>query len=177
MDGHCPHDDAQWLAAARRGEREAFGRLYRRHAPAVYGLALRVLGDAASAEDVAQDVFLSMLDKADTLREPERLRSWLKRAAANACIDLLRKRRPDVDPGQLEFLECPQPTPEARSGLPPEFEALPAIARSLVWLFVVEGWTHPELAERFGRSESWSKSIVSRALARLRAQIDPLEER
>ena len=41
-------------------------------------------------------------------------------------------------------------------------------ARALVWLHQMEGWTHDELGRRFGRSESWSKSIVSRALAQLR---------
>lgn len=176
MDGQCPTDDALLLAAARRGERDAFARLYRRHAPAVYGLALRVLGDTASAEDVAQDVFLSMLDKAGTLRDPDRLRGWLKRSTANACIDLLRKRRPEADPGQLEALECPRSGPGSHAELLPQFEALSTTARTLVWLFVVEGWTHPELAERFGRSESWSKSIISRALSRLRSALEPNED-
>ncbi|HRQ35903.1 MAG TPA: sigma factor-like helix-turn-helix DNA-binding protein, partial [Chiayiivirga sp.] len=41
-------------------------------------------------------------------------------------------------------------------------------ARALVWLNQVEGWSHQALGRRFGRSESWSKSIVSRALAQLR---------
>ena len=46
-------------------------------------------------------------------------------------------------------------------------------ARALVWLHQVEGWTHDELGRRFGHSESWSKSIVSRALAQLRDHANP----
>ena len=48
---------------------------------------------------------------------------------------------------------------------------LPPLARTVVWLHEMEGWSHPELAERFGHSQSWSKSIVSRALASLQKEL------
>ena len=51
-------------------------------------------------------------------------------------------------------------------------QRFPPEVRTVVWLRVVEGWTHRELAGRFGRSESWSKSLVSRALARMREMIE-----
>ena len=44
--------------------------------------------------------------------------------------------------------------------------------RTVVWLHAMEGWSHPELGRRFGRSESWSKSIVSRTLSRLRLELE-----
>lgn len=176
MDGTLTSNEAQQLAAAQAGNREAFGALYRRHAPAVYGLALRILGDRTAAEDIVQDVFLRALDQIDRLRDGERLGAWLKRSAANACIDLIRRRRPLVDPDDLDTIACGTPGPDALASVPAFLEQLPTQTRALLWLFTVEGWTHPELAERFGRSESWSKSIISRTLSRLRANPDAIAE-
>lgn len=171
MDGHAATDDTPLLEAARRGDRQAFATLYRRHSPAVYGLALRVLADRSAAEDVVQDVFLRALDQLGELRDSTRLGAWLKRSAANASIDLIRKRRPQAEPEMIETLEAgPLFDPAEMPALPGLLDALPAQSRALLWLFVVEGWTHTELADRFGRSESWSKSIISRALQQLRAR-------
>lgn len=185
MDGHFANpesdsdtdvgSDAHLLAAARRGDRTAFAALYRRHSPAVFGLALRVLGERSAAEDVVQDVFLRALDRIDSLRDGERLAAWLKRSAANASIDLIRQRRPQAGPEALDALEDAAPDPADIDRLPALLDGLPTATRALLWLFVVEGWTHPELAARFGRSESWSKSIISRVLQQLktRAATDP----
>lgn len=171
MDGHAATDDAQLLSAAQRGDRRAFASLYRRHAPAVFGLALRVLGDRSAAEDIVQDVFLRALDQIDRIRDGDRLSGWLKRSAANASIDLIRKRRPEADPEMLEQIAGDIADPSDPLQLPRLLDGLPPQTRALLWLFVVEGWTHPELAERFGRSESWSKSIISRVLQQLRTRV------
>ena len=65
------------------------------------------------------------------------------------------------------------PEPEAEiTGL---LRRLPPLARTLVWLHLMEGWSHKELAARFGHSESWSKSVLSRALAQLRADLSDNE--
>ena len=168
--------DAPLLAATARGDRDAFATLYRRHAPASFGLALRLLGNRAEAEDVVHDVFLKLFDAAGDIRDADRLSAWLKRATANACSDALRARRPLVEPETLDQLAS-----DARADDDCEWPALlatvPHAARPVVWLAVVEGWTHAELADRFGRSESWSKSVLSRALAGLRRQLTPSGER
>jgi RNA polymerase sigma-70 factor (ECF subfamily) len=171
MDGGSAIDDTTLLAAARAGDRGAFAALYRRHAAAVHGLALRVLGDRSAAEDVVQDVFLRALDHVALLRDGDRLAGWLKRSAANACIDLIRRRKPQADPETLDRLVDENADPFDAERLPALLDGLAPATRALLWLFVVEGWTHPELAERFGRSESWSKSIISRALRQLRARL------
>lgn len=167
--------DVDLLAAVARGDRDAFAALYRRHAAACFGLALRLMGNRAEAEDIVHDVFLKLFDDAARIREAERLGGWLKRSTANACIDALRRRRAIVDPETLDALPA-----DARADDDAEWPALmaavPRAARPVVWLAVVEGWTHTELAERFGRSESWSKSVLSRALAGLRQQFASSEQ-
>lgn len=167
------HSEASDLRRARRGDEAAFETLYRNHARAIHALALRLTGDAAAAEDIVQETFLRMFGFLSGLRDDTPLRPWLKRVAANLAIDRLRRTR---EYGNDEALwqatdggAAPATVAEA-SGL---LRRLPPVARTLVWLHEMEGWSHEELATRFGRSPSWSKSILSRSLVRLRGELDP----
>ncbi|MFC4729157.1 RNA polymerase sigma factor [Coralloluteibacterium thermophilus] len=167
------HDEADLLRRARRGDGEAFAALYRAHADAVYGLALRLTAQPAAAEDVTQETFLKAFQAMPRFREGAPMRPWLKRMAANAAIDRLRAER------RLRPLDDAGADPGEAAGTPADLaEALGLLsrlspeARALVWLQQMEGWTHSELAERFGRSESWSKSLLSRALQKLRSDLD-----
>src|SRR5690606_38977898 len=100
------------------------------------------------------------------------LRPWLKRVAANAAIARLRSER--------RLLALEDNDPRAGDGPDPQLHAeslgllrrLTPLERTVIWLHSMEGWSHPELGKRFGRSESWSKSIVSRGLSRLRAELE-----
>ncbi|GAB3506940.1 RNA polymerase sigma factor [Pseudoxanthomonas daejeonensis] len=178
MDEHDRDDDsgADRLRRARRGDEAAFESIYREHARAIHALALRLTGSPAAAEDITQDTFLRMFGFLSGLREDTPLRPWLKRVAANLAIDRLRReRRYSDDDALLQALDgnaAPATVAEA-SGL---LRRLPPLARTLVWLHEMEGWSHEELARRFGRSPSWSKSILSRSLARLREHLEPAED-
>ena len=165
-------EEAALVRKARWGDHDAFAQLYRMHAKAIHALAYRLTGNAAAAEDITQDTFLKMLGFLSGLRGDAPLRPWLKRVAANAAIDRLRRERrfvaeedPDAWPG-----DSTDPTNDME--ILGVLQRLPPLARTVVWLHEMEGWSHPELGERFGRSPSWSKSIVSRALARLRDDLE-----
>jgi len=160
------------LAAARLGDEHAFAALYAQFQRAGFNLALRVLGDAAAAEDVVQDVFLRLFDTIRQYRGDAPFGAWLRRLFANATIDELRRR-------QWLELEDPieaQALGPATSGLA-EHQAeawqmlmrLPPRARAVLVLHAVEGYTHREMATLFGQSESFSKSILARALRRLQS--------
>ena len=162
-------DEAALLRRARHGDQDAFARLYALHARSVHALAWRLTADRALAEDIVQDTFLRMLGHLRGLRPGHPVRPWLRQVAAHLAIDRLRRR-------WREQPETAAAEPHAAGTAPDTWgEALGLLnrlspqARALVWLHQMEGWTHEELARRFGRSESWSKSIVSRALAQLRA--------
>lgn len=174
MDRHDRDDDsgAERLRRARRGDEAAFESIYREHARAIHALALRLTGSTAAAEDIVQETFLRMFGFLSGLREDTPLRPWLKRVAANLAIDRLRRERRYSDDDALfrAFDENAAPATVAEaSGL---LRRLPPLARTLVWLHEMEGWSHEELARRFGRSPSWSKSILSRSLARLRGHLE-----
>lgn len=166
-------EEARLVRRARWGSREAFETLYSRHAGAIHALALRLTGNPATAEDVTQETFLQLLRFMDAMAPDRPLRPWLKRVAANAAIDRLRRER-----RMVEFDDAIATDSAAEEAGQPDdgslglLQRFPPEVRTVVWLRVVEGWTHRELAGRFGHSESWSKSLVSRALARMREMIE-----
>jgi len=167
-------EEARLVRKARWGNEAAFETLYRRHARAIHGLALRLTGDPAAAEDITQDTFLRMLKFLGGLQPDRPLRPWLRQVASNAAIDRLRR---DILQGQYLSAEPGPGVAEQDSAavmaIPADAERLlqqlPPIARTVVWLHTAEGWSHAQLGHRFGHSESWSKSLVSRSLAQLRA--------
>ncbi|MET0582343.1 MAG: sigma-70 family RNA polymerase sigma factor [Pseudoxanthomonas sp.] len=166
-------EEAALVRKARWGDQEAFAQLYRMHAKAIHSLAYRLTGNAATAEDITQDTFLKMLGFLSGLRGDVPLRPWLKRVAANAAIDRLRREQRSV--AHTDHEEWPDDhaaDPSESMEVAALLQRLPPLVRTVVWLHEMEGWSHPELAERFGRSPSWSKSIVSRALMRLRENLE-----
>lgn len=164
-------EEAALVRKARWGDHDAFALLYQAHAKAIHALAYRLTGNAAAAEDITQDTFLKMLGFLSGLRSDAPLRPWLKRVAANAAIDRLRREQRLVSESDDDAWPDHAPDPGQNLEMMGMLQRLPPLARTLVWLHEMEGWSHPELAARFGRSQSWSKSIVSRALAKLRDEI------
>lgn len=79
------------LAKARAGDMVAFEALVIGHQKSVFGLALRILGTADAAEDIAQDVFMQLHAKLTSIETAEHLRFWLRRVTANRAIDQLRR--------------------------------------------------------------------------------------
>lgn len=173
-------DEADLIRKARWGDRDAFDALYRLHASAVYTLAYRLGGSPAAAEDITQDAFLKMLQFLGGFRDGMPLRPWLKRVAANAAIDRLRRDRPhafdvlsdDAEDAGAAVGGPADAAPHVRADAAGVLRRLPPLSRAVVWLHEVEGWTHAEIGMRFGQSPSWSKSIISRALQRLRTALD-----
>jgi RNA polymerase sigma factor (sigma-70 family) len=167
-DSEANPEEATLVRKARWGDHDAFAQLYRMHAKAIHALAYRLTGNAAAAEDITQDTFLKMLGFLSGLRGDAPLRPWLKRVAANAAIDRLRREQRFVAEADPDAWPDDSTDPTEDMEILGLLQRLPALARTVVWLHEMEGWSHPELGERFGHSASWSKSIVSRALMRLR---------
>lgn len=164
--------DALTLARAKRGDGRAFEAIYRLYARSAYTLALRLTGRPDVADDVVQEAFMKAMEKLDGFRGDAPFGAWLKRLVANSAIDRLRADKRWVD-GDAETLLLP-----AESGAEAQIEAMgllarmTAPARTALVLHEIEGYNHAELAEIFGKSESYSKSLLSRAIGRLRSLLD-----
>src|ERR1700742_168456 len=107
-------DTAELVVRAREGDQTAFGTLYDRHARLVRAMCFDATGHLASAEDLAQDVFLKAHQRLRQLREAERFLSWICEIARRAGRDWRRQPRREVAlPEQWSGVE-----PEARSEEP-----------------------------------------------------------
>ncbi len=87
-------EDVVLVAAARDGDSDAFELLVRRHQGAVYGLALRMLGSEADAQDAAQDSFVQAWEALAAFRGDSAFATWLYRIVTNRCLNIIAKRRP-----------------------------------------------------------------------------------
>jgi RNA polymerase sigma factor (sigma-70 family) len=171
--------DPSTLQRAQRGDRAAFEAIYRQYRRASYTLALRVLGEPAAAEDVVQEVFVRLFDAIKRFRGAAPFGAWLRRMVANATVDELRRRRwlddsiePETFASSAQIAGLPEQQAEAWNLL----QRVPPVARAVLVLHEVEGYTHKEMAQMFGQSESYSKSILARALHRLSALTAPSAE-
>jgi RNA polymerase sigma-70 factor, ECF subfamily len=86
--------DAELIRDFQGGHEEAFVTLMQRHERRVYNLAYRMLGGPEDARDATQDAFLSCFRHLPTFRGESAFSTWLHRIAVNACIDLVRRRKP-----------------------------------------------------------------------------------
>ena len=166
------------LERARRGDMDACAAIYRRFGTACYNLALRILGERAAAEDVVQEVFLKMINTLKGFRGDAPFGVWLKRMTANTTIDALRagQRFADEDPETVFASMASRATDaDAQVDAWSLLMRLPPRARAVLVLHELEGYTHKELSELFGQSESYSKSILARALKRLGDAGEPVK--
>lgn len=162
------------------GAADAFDELYRQHAPRLYGLARRLVGPG-EADDVLQEIFLTVFRKLGQYRGDSALGTWLFRLGTNVCLDHLRSRAArtsrasdslegDVDSG---VAAGPILGVINRLDLERAIDALPEGARTVFVLHDVEGLEHQDVARLLGISEGTSKSQLHKARMRLRRLLRP----
>ena len=166
------------VARAQAGDQIAFRDLYRQHAGRVYGLCLRLTGDARDAEERTQDVFVRLWDKLASFRGDSAFSSWLHRLAVNVVFNeqrttSRRERRvtPAADPAILE--KDPRRTIDGLNiDLERAIAELPDGAREVFVLFDIEGYGHGDIAELTGIAEGTSKAQLFRARRLLREKLE-----
>lgn len=168
------------LARARAGERGAFEQLYRWFERPVFTLALRICGDREEAAEVLQDTMLKVLGRITDFRgeNGSPFWGWLRQVAVNEALMRLRQQRRYAHDVALEddsWLQDEGPLPPAAADvaqLQRALAALPALTRSVLWLYHAEGYTHEEIAALMQRTASFSKSQVARGSRRLRQLLE-----
>ncbi len=172
------------IARARGGEEAAQAAIYRGLGPAVFALTRRLVGNRAVAEDLFQDTMMVLFQRLGDFRGEAPLGIWLRQIAVTRCLMYLRspwhRARLQWESGDDDSLHSMVPVTPATSADALDVEralaSLTPVARAVVWLFEVEGYSHEEIARLFGRSVSFSKSQLARALSRLRQGLAPQED-
>lgn len=164
----APSEDALLVAAARGGDRDAFGRLYERHARLVHGILLARVprGDAA---DLVQDVFLTALHRLASLRDDAAFSGWVAMIARNRAMDYHRRSR-DSEELSDQLPGAPHPEGEAMTVLN-AIRALPPAYRETMVLRLVEGMTGPEIAEQTGLTPASVRVNLHRGMKMLREKL------
>ena len=169
--------DLDLVALTAAGERAAFGELVRRHGSAVRALLRRMGADAATADDVAQDAFLSAFEQITEFRGEGAFQGWVKRIAARAYVRRWRRAAKDDALAESPDADRPAGTTEgeaaARIDLDEALKALPEPERLCVSLCYGAGLSHAEAAAVLNAPLGTVKSHVKRGLDRLRARLSP----
>lgn len=170
--------EAVLLAAVARGEQRAFRVLVDAHLGAMLAVGRRILGDAAEAEDVAQEAMVRLWRNAATLElGPSGVRPWLRRVVSNLAIDRIRSSR-----NTSVVAEVPeQPiaaeqsigleTRDLRLRVNAALAALPERQRLALVLFHFEGLSQIEVGLNLGVSDEAVESLLSRARRTLKAAL------
>jgi RNA polymerase sigma factor (sigma-70 family) len=174
-------DPAIVLRAA-RGDVRAHEIIYRAFATPVYSICLRFTRVPAHAEDLVQETFIEIMRSIAKFRGEAALGSWIRRIAVSKALMFLRSAWTargqslsddwdEVTPGDALSHGISRHPDEALD-LDAALARLPSVSRTIVWLHDVEGFTHKEIGALMGRTESFSKSQLSRAYQRLRPMLE-----
>jgi RNA polymerase sigma-70 factor (ECF subfamily) len=175
--------DAEVVRLAQQGDADAFEQIYRSHSRRVHAICLRMMGNAAEAEDLTQDVFLQLFRKLNTFRGESAFSTWLHRMSVNIVLMRFRKKNlPETSfDGIADHGEQDNPPPQEfgvpdlrlngvidRITLQAAINELAPGYRTMFILYYVLGYRHNEIADMFGCSVGNSKSQVHKARMRLR---------
>ena len=174
--------DPELLSRAQAGDHQAFAQVYSLHKRRIYSLCLRMVGNAAEAEDLTQEAFLQLHRKIATFRGDSAFSTWLHRLAINVVLMQLRKKGLSL----ISLDEAMEPTADdspSRSFGAPDLALsgavdrlvleravaeLPAGYRLIFILHDVEGFEHNEIAAMLDCSIGNSKSQLHKARLKLR---------
>ncbi len=167
-----------------RGKRKFQKRLFEKYYGKMMAICYRYAKDSDEAQDMVQNGFIKVFKKLDVYNFEGSLEGWIRRIMVNTAIDQIRKnkRNPflieDVDRAQNVEEDVPFSTEEdefysklkAKTAIKAISELSPAY-RTVFNMYVIEGFTHKEIADYLGISEGTSKSNLAKAKQKLRAQL------
>ncbi len=169
------------IKRAAAGDAKAHEIIYRAFSTPVYSICLRFTKAPAQAEDLVQETFIEIMRSIAKFRGEAALGSWIRRIAVTKSLMFLRSawtKRSQALSEDWDDMTAGEPVSHGISSHPDDamdldsaLASLPEVSRAVVWLHDVEGFTHKEIAGLMGKSESFSKSQLSRAYQRLRPML------
>lgn len=156
------------LRQCKKGDRYAQASLYNRLAPRLLGICVRYLQNRDEAEDAMQDTFVKIFLGIGAFKGEGSFEGWASRIAVNTCLSALKIKNRIQFERNLEVVETIEFTEqeEQQLGLDEIMACMDALShgyRTIINLFLVEGFSHREIAEKLNISESTSRSQCARA--------------
>jgi RNA polymerase sigma-70 factor (ECF subfamily) len=177
-------NDEKLVGEILSGDRKAFETFVKAYERLVYHVVCRMISDSAAWEDLCQDVFLRIYQNLGSFRFECKLSSWVAKVAYNTCLNEMGRKKPvryddgAVDKGSIEELPAQDPSPESAFAFKDNaariHEAvgkLPAVQRTVLTLFHLEGMSLQEVAEALDMPESTVKSHLFRSRQALRRML------
>lgn len=159
------------------GNRAAQGELYRKYAKAMYHIAVRMVPEQQIARDLTQDVFMKVFEELKSFRGESTLGAWIKRITINICLNYLKKAgRLKNNELNEEILEMPSIESTVRPDVDMKqiheaIKELPDGSRTILNLYLLEGYQHKEIAEILQITESTSKTQYRRGRLMLKEKL------
>ena len=171
------NEEMAWVLQAQQGSDEAFTQLVEAYQTHVYNMCYRMLGDAESAEDAAQETFLRAFQHLNRYDQKRPFATWLLSIAAHYCIDRLRKRKfsmismdAEEDENSLDLPDADAPNPEAemmhseqRERIQGLLKRLDGTDRAAILMRYWNDCSESEIAEALQLTVSAVKSRLHRA--------------
>ncbi len=179
-------DDEQLIIGVASAQTEALAEIYDRYGRLVFSLALRVLDDESLAEEVTQDVFTQLWNKADQYRSAQgKVITWLTSMARNRSIDILRRRSVRPEGHQIGWADGTSPDladpveveeqvelGQDRHRLLVAIHELPEEQRRVLALAYFQGYSHQEIADALQEPLGTVKTRLRLAMQKLRQALE-----
>lgn len=168
--------DADLIEGCKRNDRRMQEALYQRFAPKMYGVCLRYAGNAEEAQDIVQEGFIKVFRKMDSFRSEGSFEGWIRRIFVNTAIEHFRRKNylqpvTEKEENSMEGKYLSVLDSLAEKDIIALIQQLSPGYRAVFNMYVIEGYTHREIADALGISEGTSKSQLSRAKSVLQEKV------
>ena len=185
-------DDKRLMTAIGLGRPEALNELYQRYHRLVFSLAVNIISDRATAEEITLDVFTRVWEKAETYRSDQaRVSTWLTSITRYRAIDLLRRRNSRPDHRSVSWTEVsadiasdtvdnPEELTELairRQAIQAALAELPPEQKEVLALAYFKGYSHSQIAEALNQPLGTVKTRVRLAMQKLRQSLSEQQPR
>ncbi|MBR4135604.1 MAG: sigma-70 family RNA polymerase sigma factor [Bacteroidales bacterium] len=171
---------ARWIEESRQGRPRAQHKLFRHFYSPMFAICMRYAGSTEEAEDMLNEGFLKVFSNLDKYEDTGSFSAWMRKVMTNAALDYRRKYGLKFDTADLELVAnttlVSVETNDAISRMSVDelvrlVQQLPPTMRTVFNLFIMEGYSHAEIATELGISESTSAWHLNHARNRLKKEI------
>ncbi|MFY0599204.1 MAG: sigma-70 family RNA polymerase sigma factor [Cyclobacteriaceae bacterium] len=169
------------IIRSQQHDAKAQAELYGLYARAMFNICRRMMGDDEEAQDQLQESFVDAFQKLPSLREVSTFSAWIKRIVVNNCINAIRKRKLltselDENLDMEEEVDDFEYTEYKASQVMELVENLPDGCKTVLNLYLFEGYDHKEIGQILSISESASKAQYCKAKARIRNMLEARQQ-